>query len=264
MFSLRRKLEKKDLEILDLFTISFSLLRVNFVNFIIVGLICGMPLILTTIYFPPAILNTEKVQTLADLINWFKYEVNMGFYINTILSILLDTISVIAISLLVEGLIYRRVKTASWAISKSFKLLFPTLVTLFIFSILVFFGLAFFIIPGVILIVLFMFIQNICALRHTWGIDALRYSFNLVKFNFFKALFIISFIFMFKTVFTITFPSAPIDTKEGILYYFVSSVSLYIFDTYFKIIIALFFLNRDFVNSAQIEEDDEEDEEENN
>ena len=109
-----------------------------------------------------------------------------------------------------------------------------------------------------------MFIQNICALRHTWGIDALRYSFNLVKFNFFKALFIISFIFMFKTVFTITFPSAPIDTKEGILYFFTSSILLYIFDTYFKIITTLFFLNRDFVNSTQLEEDDDENNEEEN
>ena len=263
MFSLRRRLEKNDLETLDLFTISFSLFRVNFINFIIVGLICGMPLILTTIYFPPAVFDTNKVQTIEGLINWFKNEVNEGFYINTALSIILDTISVIAISLLVEGLIYRKRKTASWAIIKSFKLIIPTLATLFIFSILIFFGLAFFIIPAIILAVLFMFIQNICALRHTWGIDALKYSYNLVKYNFFKALFILSFIFMFKIVFLITFPSAPIDTKEGILYYFLSSISLYIFDTYFKIIIALFFLNRDFVNNARIEEDDE-DEEENN
>lgn len=264
MFSLRRRLEKNDLETLDIFTISFSLFRVNFINFIIVGLICGMPLILTTIYFPPAVFDTNKVQTIEGLVNWFKNEVNAGFYINTALSIILDTISVIAISLLVEGLIYRKRKTASWAIIKSFKLIIPTLATLFIFSILIFFGLAFFIIPAIILAVLFMFIQNICALRHTWGIDALKYSYNLVKYNFFKALFILSFIFMFKIVFLITFPSAPIDTKEGILYYFLSSISLYIFDTYFKIIIALFFLNRDFVNNARIEEDDEDEEEENN
>ncbi|WP_297207943.1 hypothetical protein [uncultured Brachyspira sp.] len=264
MFSLRRRLEKNDLETLDIFTISFSLFRVNFINFIIVGLICGMPLILTTIHFPPAVFDPNKVQTIEGLVNWFKNEVNAGFYINTALSIILDTISVIAISLLVEGLIYRKRKTASWAIIKSFKLIIPTLATLFIFSILIFFGLAFFIIPAIILAVLFMFIQNICALRHTWGIDALKYSYNLVKYNFFKALFILSFIFMFKIVFLITFPSAPIDTKEGILYYFLSSISLYIFDTYFKIIIALFFLNRDFVNNAQIEEDDEDEEEENN
>ena len=260
MFSLRRRLEKNDLETLDLFTISFSLFRVNFINFIIVGLICGMPLILTTIHFPPAVFDPNKVQTIEGLVNWFKNEVNAGFYINTALSIILDTISVIAISLLVEGLIYRKRKTASWAIIKSFKLIIPTLATLFIFSILIFFGLAFFIIPAIILAVLFMFIQNICALRHTWGIDALKYSYNLVKYNFFKALFILSFIFMFKIVFLITFPSAPIDTKEGILYYFLSSISLYIFDTYFKIIIALFFLNRDFVNNARIEEDDEDEE----
>ena len=116
MFSLRRKLEKNDLETLDLFTISFSMLRVNFINFIIVGFICGMPLILTTVYFPPTIFDPEKISTLEQLINWFKNEVNIGFYINIILSIILDTISIIAISLLVEGLIYRKRKTASWAI----------------------------------------------------------------------------------------------------------------------------------------------------
>ena len=256
MFSLRRRLEKNDLETLDLFTISFSLFRVNFINFIIVGLICGMPLILTTIYFPPAVFDTNKVQTIEGLINWFKNEVNAGFYINTALSIILDTISVIAISLLVEGLIYRKRKTASWAIIKSFKLIIPTLATLFIFSILIFFGLAFFIIPAIILAVLFMFIQNICALRHTWGINALKYSFYLAKPKFFKVLFILTFIFFFQRVYSITFLSTSIDTREGLLTYFISMIVLYIFDIYFKVIMSLFFLNRDYIMSNNVSVDE--------
>lgn len=52
MTSLRKELEKREFETLDLFTVSFSLFVSNFTNFLILALICSMPLILTSIYFP--------------------------------------------------------------------------------------------------------------------------------------------------------------------------------------------------------------------
>ena len=103
--------------------------------------------------------------------------------------------------------------------------------------------------------ILFMFTTNICALRHTWGIDAIKYSFSLVKPKFFKSLSILAFIALFQNAFIITFPSAPMDTREGVLYYFLSMIILYFFDTYFKVLISLYFLNRDFVTSASLDED---------
>ena len=45
MPSFRKELEKKDLEILDLFTISFSIFRYNFFNFFLIAMICGIPII---------------------------------------------------------------------------------------------------------------------------------------------------------------------------------------------------------------------------
>ncbi len=251
MPSFRKELEKKDLEILDLFTISFSIFRYNFFNFFLIAMICGIPIILTTAYFPPTILDPLKIQTFEDFINWFKNEVNEGFYINTFLSWFLDIISVLSISFLVEVMINKKIRTAFWAIKKSVKVILPAIITSFIYMLIVFFGLAFFIIPGLIFVVLFMFTNNICALRHTWGIDAIKYSASLIKPKFFKALFMLSFIVFFENVFIISFPSAPADTREGLLYYFLSRVLLYLFDTYFKIIIALFFLNRDFVSNSQ-------------
>jgi len=59
------------------------------------------------------------------------------------------------------------------------------------------------------------------------------------------------FIVFFKNVFLISFPSAPKETREGLLYYFLSMGLLYLFDAYFKTIITLFFLNRDFVANSQ-------------
>ena len=256
MLSFRKDLEKKDLDILDLFTISFYIFRRNFFNFFLISMICGLPIILFTAYFPPSIPDPLKIQTTEDFINWFKEEVNFGFYLNAFLSWFLNIISLASISFIVEAIIYKKIRTAFWAIKKSFTIIFPLIITSFLYMIIIFFGLAFFIVPGIIFIVLFMFTSNICALRHTWGIDAIKYSSGLVKPKFFKALFILLFIVFFKNVFLISFPSAPNETREGLLYYFLSMGLLYLFDAYFKVIITLFFLNRDFVeNSRKIDFD---------
>ncbi|MEI0558884.1 hypothetical protein [Brachyspira intermedia] len=262
MFSLRNELRKRDLETLDLFTLAFSLFKQNFINFIILSLICCLPLILTGIYFPISMFDPEKLKTVEDLINWFKNDVTIGFYINMFLSLFLDTISAISVSLLVERLIYGNIKSATWAIIRSFKFLFPTLFTIFIYFILVFLGLTFFIVPGIAFIIFFVFIKNICTLRHTWGINALKYSFYLVKPKFFKTTFILGFIFLFQQVFSMTLFPLSIDNREGLLSYFIAMIVLYIFNTYFKIIITLFFLNRDYV-SSNMQEDDEENDENN-
>ena len=65
----------------------------------------------------------------------------------------------------------------------------------------------------------------------------------------------LAFIVLFQNALVITFPSAPMDTREGVLYYFLSMIILYFFDTYFKILISLYFLNRDFVTNAALDDD---------
>lgn len=251
MLSFRKDLEKKDLDILDLFTISFYIFRNNFFNFFLISMICSVPIMLATTYFPPSIFDPLKVQTSKDFINWFKSEVNFGFYLNAFLSWFLDIISFSSISFIVEAMVYKKIRTAFWAIKKSFTVILPLLITSIFYMIIIFFGLAFFIVPGIIFVVLFIFTNNICALRHTWGIDAIKYSSGLVKSKFFKTLFILLFIVFFKNVFLLSFPSAPKETREGLLYYFLSMGLLYLFDAYFKTIITLFFLNRDFVVNSQ-------------
>ena len=254
MATLRKELEKRELETLDLFTISFSLFKSNFINFLIISLICCMPLILTGIYFPIKIFDPSQIKNAEELIKWFKYDADIGFYINIFLSWFLDIISVLSVSLLVERLIYGSKKTASWAIVKSFNFLPSALFTSLIYSILVFLGFTFFIVPGIALIILFVFSKNICVLRHTWGINALKYSFYLSKPKFFKTLFILGFIFLFQYVFSTTFFPSSLNNREDLLSYFISMIVLYIFDTYFKIITALFFLNRDYFSNMQYDE----------
>lgn len=251
MQSFRKDLGKEDLDILDLFTISFYIFRHNFFNFFLISMICGIPIILATTYFPPSIFDPLKVQTMEDFINWFKNEVNFGFYLNAFLTWFLDIISIASLSFMVEAMVYKKIRTAFWAIKKSFTIIFPIFITSIIYMIIIFFGFAFFVVPGIIFVVLFMFTNNICVLRHTWGIDALKYSSSLIKSKFFKALFILLFIIFFKNVFLLSFPSAPKETREGLLYYFLSMGLLYLFDAYFKIIMTLFFLNRDFVVHSQ-------------
>ena len=129
MLSLRKALEKKDFEVVDLFTLSFSLFRHNFVNFLLVGFLCAMPTIITTIYFPPAIFDPTKIQNIKDVIDWFKNDVNEGVYINLFLSWFLDIIATVSIALLVEGLIYDKIRTASYAIVKTLQMIIPILIT---------------------------------------------------------------------------------------------------------------------------------------
>ena len=145
MLSLRKALEKKDFEVVDLFTLSFSLFRHNFVNFLLVGFLCAMPIIITTIYFPPSMFDPAKMQTPKDILDWFQNEVNEGFYINLFLSWFLDIIATVSISLLVEGLIYDKIRTASFAIVKTFQMIIPILITSIITIIIYFFGLSFFV-----------------------------------------------------------------------------------------------------------------------
>ncbi|WP_295153701.1 hypothetical protein [uncultured Brachyspira sp.] len=264
MSSLRKELEKREFETLDLFTISFSLFRYNFANFLILALIYSLPLILIGIYFPIPAIDAANMKNLNELADWLRNDAAIGFYINILFSWFLDTISVISVSLLTERLIYGSIKSASWAIIKSFKFLIPALFTAFIYFVLVFLGLTFFIVPGIALIVFFVFFKNICTLRHTWGINALRYSYYLVKPKFFKTLFILGFIFFFQQVFAITFFPASIENRENLLSFFIAMIVLHIFDIYFKIIIALFFLNRDYISSIYVYDEDKEDDKDNN
>lgn len=258
---LRRELEKREFETLDLFTVSFSLFRYNFINFLILALVTSLPLILTTIYFPITVFDPSKIKTIEQLADWFKNEVTAGFYINIFLSWFLDILSMISVSLLVERLIYKNVKSATWAILKSFNFLIPVMFTTFIYYILIFLGLTFFIVPGIVLTIFFVFVQNICTLRHTWGLNALKYSFYLVKPKFFKTLFLLGFIFFFQQVFSVTFFPTSLESREGLLSFFIAMIVLHVFDIYFKIIITLFFLNRDYVSSAYKNDDDKENEE---
>lgn len=249
--SFRKKLAVEDLEILDLFTTSFSLFRLNFMTFFLLSMICGIPIVISTVYFPLPTFDPLAFKTLEDFLSWFKKDVTAGFYINNILSIVLDVISTIAVSLIVEAMIYKKRPQVSWALYGSIFLLFPALVTIILAMVITSFGFVLLIIPGIIISIMFMFSINVCSLRHTWGINAIRYSMTLVKEKFFRAFFVVMFIFLFENSILLSFSSASIDTREGLLYYFLSMIIYYPFNTYFKIVVALFFLNRDYIHNER-------------
>lgn len=58
-----------------------------------------------------------------------------------------------------------------------------------------------------------------------------------------------------------TFFPTSLESREGLLSFFIAMIVLHVFDIYFKIIITLFFLNRDYVSSAYENDDDKENEE---
>lgn len=249
MFLIRKRLAKEELEILELFTISYSIYKNNFLTYFLLSMLCGMPLILSTIYFPVASVDPTSFENLESLGKWFLKDSGGGFYINIFLSIFLDVLLTVAIALVTESMIYKRKIQTSIALRNSLSFLIPAFFTSIIIYIATILGLLFFIIPGIILFILFSFTLNICALRHSWGIRALKHSIMLIKRRFIKSFIIIVFIFIFQNTILLTFMGSEINTREGLLSFFVSNILYYLFNGYFKVLLTLFFLNLDYLNS---------------
>ncbi len=249
MFLLRKKLAKEEFEMLELFTVSYSIYKSNFLTYLLLSMFCGLPLILTTIYFPVTSVDPTSFETLESLTKWILKDSGKGLYINIFSSIFLDALLTVAIALVTESMIYKRKLQTSTALTNSLGFVIPAFFTSIMIYIATILGLLFFIIPGIIVFILFSFTLNICALRHSWGIRAIKYSIMLIKKRFFKAFMIVVFIFIFQNTILLTFMSGELNTREGLLSFFTSNILYYLFNGYFKVLITLFFLNLDYLNS---------------
>ena len=251
ILSIRKRLAKQELETLDLFSLSFGIYKGNFLTFFLLSMICGMPLVLFTIYFPPPVIDPTAIKSFSDFSMWLENKVGISFYISVLLSIISDTLVITSVTIATQAMIYHKRIEAGTAIYSSMKYIVRAVLTYAMMYILVLIGLTLFVLPGILLFVLLTFSINICAVRHTWSIKAFRYSALLVRTRFLKSFFIIIFIFIFQNLLPISFITGSINTREGLMSFFIANFFYYTFNSYFKIIIALFFLNSDYINSEK-------------
>lgn len=249
--SFKTMLSQVELDILELFTISFSMFVKNFKTFILLSFLCGLPVAILSVYVPSEQIDPLAIKTTAEFIETLRKSITLGFCLNIILSIILDVILTIAVALTVQAMIYGRKREASWAVVGGFNLFFPVLITRFLYVIFTAAGASLFIIPGLIIGIRWMFAMNVSALRHTSAFKAFKYSADLIKGKWLKAFIVLSFIVLFQNAILLLFSSGTVETREGLLSYFLTIGIFYPFNTYFKIIIAIFFLNRDYFNSQR-------------
>lgn len=251
MLSIRKKLAKEELEILDLFSLSFAIYRGNFTTFFLLSMICGMPLVLLQVYFPLPVVDPATIKSLSDLLIWLKNEAGIGFYINILFSVILDTLVITSVTIATQAMVYKKRIEAITAIYNSMKYIVPSILTYIMMYTLILIGITLFILPGILLFVLLVFSINICAVRHTWSVKAFKYSALLIRGRFLKSFVIVFFIFLFQNLLIISFITGSINTREGLLSFFIANFFYYTFNSYFKIIIALYFLNSDYINSEK-------------
>jgi len=251
ILSMRKKLAKEELDMVDLFSLSFAMYRGNFITFFLLSMICGMPLVLIKIYFPLPVVDPTAIKSLSDLFTWLKIEAGIGFYMNLLFSIILDTLVITSVTIATQAMVYKKNIQAGGAIFSSMKYIVPSILTYIMMYTLILIGVTLFVLPGILLFVLLMFSTNICAVRHTWSVKAFKYSALLIRGRFFKSFIIVFFIFIFQNLLIISFITGTINTREGLLSFFIASFFYYTFNSYFKIIIALYFLNSDYINSEK-------------
>lgn len=249
--SFRKMLSQVELDTLELFTTSFSMFLKNFKTFILLSFLCGLPIVILSVYFPAPKIDPLSIKTTAEFISVLKNSVSLGFCFNVFVSIILDVILTIAIALIVQAMIYGRKREASWALVGGINLFFPVFITRILYLILTGLGLSLFVIPGLVVGIRWIFATNVSALRHTSALNAFKYSSSLVKKKWLKSFIILSFMILFQNAILLLFSSGSIDTREGLLSYFMTIAIFYPFNTYFKIIIAVFFLNIDYISSEQ-------------
>lgn len=241
--SFRKKLGTKELDTVDIFTLSFGLYKENLLNFILLGLFLGLPHTIASMYVKMPTIDINALNSTGAFLSWVKNEITLGFYLVNFLSLALDVLLTISVASLVEAMIYRRTQSASWAIVSALKLFFPVLTTQIFYSLLVSVSFIAFIVPGIIVGVFAMFAVYSSSLRHSYGVRAFRYSIEMVRGRFFKSLFVLSFVIVFLNTTLLTIFQGDITSREGILSYFSANLIYHVFNSYFKVVLSLYFLN---------------------
>lgn len=240
-YTIKERLIKNELEIADVFTISFALYKFNLAGFFIIALLSSLPLELLLIKLPLPFIEISMTK-MPDITEAMMKTLGIHLLAN-MASLTMMTISV---SITIESMIQRRYISALGAILFALKRFIPTFVTMFAYMFFASMGFAFLVLPGIIFSVFFIFAIYMSAIRRVGVFDAFKTSFFLVKKNFLKIFLVASFVFLFQLSFAFLVGGFEMKTNFDVLYYVFSRVFYYLMIGYLHAAVSVLFINFDY------------------
>ncbi len=179
--NLREKVNNTQLDIIELFSISFLIFKHKFGAFFIVILLFSVPLNILMSLYPLPMLNLD-VNDISNATSIFNEYFIRSFSINIIANIVLSSLQIAAIMFMVQKIIADKYVDATSAIIYSLKIFPKVLITYTLFIITVSIGTILFIVPGIIAGLFFGFSVYIASSKKCFGITAFKYSAKLSCF----------------------------------------------------------------------------------
>jgi len=215
---------KNDLDFGDLISGSFKIIKLRLSHFLLIFLLIELLGALISSYF------TGKI------VDWDTYGAIAASFIVTFL---FSNLSGIMLTMLVGGFASGKAISFAEMLSKGIRILPIVLLSSLVAGVLVFFGTLLLIIPGIVIAVYLGFYLNAIVLRDKGPIEALEYSYQLVKgcwWMVFGVLFLV-FVAVFVLVLLFQLLSKSIDIT------IISTVIQSLISCYVYVLICIFFFN---------------------
>ncbi len=244
-YTIKQQLVKSNIGLLELLGISFLIFKDHFKTFLIIVLLLGIPLNIVQILYPVSPISLENIEalTIDDML------IPM---IHLLINIIFSSLQIAAITFVVKKSILGRYADANFAMKFAFKRLPKVFVTYILLSVSVLIGLVMFILPGIIISILFMLSLYVAADGQRYGISALKYTFNLVKRDTMKVVSTLSFITLFQLSFMIVFGSYVLTSEaNSIIYNIIYYLSMYILTGYITTVSATLFFHFKFTSTIR-------------
>jgi len=175
--------EQRQYSLEEVLSITFNIIKKHWLKFVLIGLIVYVPILIATSFidtsnlknifprnFPPALAPLKEYWISMLPTFYFTYCLSLiGFFVNFV------------VAKIVESCANGVEPSLQSAVSVSFKQFLKGFITTILSSIFIFFLSIPMGIPAIIFMVYWWYFLNAIILRNRWGIDALRYSFYVVK-----------------------------------------------------------------------------------
>jgi len=215
---------KNDLDLGDLISGSFKIVKLRLSHFLLVVVLVEFTGSILSSHFFDKAENLDPYLTIAA-----------SFLITFLFSVLENTMLI----LIVDGFSTGRTLSFAEMLLRGIKLFPLVILSSLITGLIVLLGMALLIIPGILVAVYVAFFQNAIVLRKKGPIDALRYSYELVKGRWWLVFGVLALVFIVVLVLSVTLEL--ISMKIDLM--FVPQLFQSLLNGFFSVLLCVFFLN---------------------
>lgn len=239
-YTIRQQLVKRNIGLLELLAVAFVIFKTQFKTFFIITLLLGIPLNIIQILYPIPVIDIRNL----DLIDPQEL---VSPALQLLLNVVFSSLQTAAVVLIVRKSILGRYVDASSSMLFAMKKLPKVLLTYAIFSILVVIGVMLFVIPGIIISILFILSIYVASARDEYGISAIKYTLHFIKKNALKMASTFIFITLFQLSFIVVFGGYVSAVEEYYAIYNVSYyLSMYLLSGYLTTVAASLFFHYEY------------------